>query len=127
MINFEFSEYIWLFLPLLFYFLYTLKKPLYKQKNSFSVPHQVQKQSKFYDYSSNIFPYLRFLSLIFFLIALIGPNKKSFLLPDKTKGIDIMIALDISASMTRSRDFLPKSRLEVSKILLQNFIEQRKK
>ena len=36
-----------------------------------------------------------------------------------------MIAIDVSGSMVRSNDFLPKNRLEVSKDLIKNFIQKR--
>ncbi|TGL88310.1 VWA domain-containing protein [Leptospira congkakensis] len=62
---------------------------------------------------------------IFLIIAAAGPGKKFSLTPEVTNGIDIMIALDISGSMTNSYDFLPKNRLTVSKDLLREFIQKR--
>jgi Ca-activated chloride channel family protein len=47
-------------------------------------------------------------------------------LPDEKNGIDMMIAIDVSGSMSRSMDFLPKNRLEVSKELIAEFVRQRK-
>ncbi|WP_291875313.1 VWA domain-containing protein [Leptospira sp.] len=61
-------------------------------------------------------------SLVF---ASAGPGAKYNLMPDNTKGVDIMIALDISGSMVNSYDFLPKNRLSVSKDLLRAFIQKR--
>lgn len=72
-----------------------------------------------------LFPYLRFIALGFFIIAAAGPGKKRQFLPDEKMGIDIMFALDISGSMVKSRDFLPRNRLEVSKDLLVEFIGKR--
>ena len=122
---FEFSEYFFFFIPIILYLIYSIKNPLHKNKISINLPNITYQDSKLSNFFSKVFPYLRFLGLSFLLIALVGPGRKSFLLPEKKNAIDIMLALDISASMTRSRDFLPKSRLEVSKILLKNFIEQR--
>ncbi|MCZ8237318.1 MAG: VWA domain-containing protein [Leptospiraceae bacterium] len=72
-----------------------------------------------------IFPYIRFLSLGFLILAASGPGSKRNFLPDETQGINIMFALDISGSMVNSRDFLPRNRLEVSINLLNEFILRR--
>jgi Ca-activated chloride channel family protein len=71
-------------------------------------------------------PLLDIFALGLFIIALAGPGFKREFLPDETKGIDIMIALDVSGSMVQGRDFFPRNRLEVSLELLQSFVEKRK-
>jgi Ca-activated chloride channel family protein len=63
--------------------------------------------------------------MVFLVIAAAGPGSKYKLSPDSTKGVDIMIALDISGSMVNSYDFLPRNRLSVSKDLLREFIKKR--
>ncbi|TGK49689.1 VWA domain-containing protein BatA [Leptospira bouyouniensis] len=68
---------------------------------------------------------LVYLSMFFLVFAAAGPGSKYKLSPDHTKGVDIMIALDISGSMVNSYDFLPKNRLSVSKDLLREFIKRR--
>ncbi|XDD52494.1 VWA domain-containing protein [Leptospira sp. WS92.C1] len=70
-------------------------------------------------------PILRPIAISFLIIAFAGPGKKVSFLPDEKEGVDIMIALDVSGSMSRSRDFLPETRLGVSKKLLRKFIEKR--
>lgn len=69
---------------------------------------------------------LRFLVPILIIPALAGPGMRTEFLPDEKNGIDLMIALDVSGSMTRSTDFLPKNRLEVSKEMISDFIKRRK-
>lgn len=71
-------------------------------------------------------PVLRPIAISLVVVALAGPGKKTTFLPDEKEGVDIMIALDVSGSMSRSRDFLPETRLGVSKKLLRRFIEKRK-
>jgi len=71
------------------------------------------------------FPFLRFITIILLILSLAGPGSETSLLPDEKDGVDIMIAIDVSGSMVRSNDFLPKNRLEVSKDLIKNFIQKR--
>lgn len=84
-----------------------------------SKKNQLLENSKFY------FPFMRFIVIILLIFSLAGPGSQSSLLPDEKSGVDIMIAIDVSGSMVRSNDFLPKSRLEVSKDLIKNFISKR--
>ncbi|WCL47617.1 VWA domain-containing protein BatA [Leptospira sp. GIMC2001] len=72
-----------------------------------------------------LFPYLRFLIIALIVFAAAGPGSKHQFLPNDKLGIDIMFALDISGSMVKSRDFLPRNRLEVSKDLVDEFIKKR--
>ncbi|EQA46589.1 PF06707 family protein [Leptospira broomii serovar Hurstbridge str. 5399] len=74
---------------------------------------------------SKWFPLLRPISLSLMTISLAGPGQYYRFLPNETKGVDIMLALDVSGSMSRSRDFLPDTRLGVSKKLLREFIRKR--
>ena len=71
------------------------------------------------------FPFMRFIIVILMILSLAGPGTQSSLLPDEKNGVDMMIAIDVSGSMVRSNDFLPKNRLEVSKDLIKNFIKKR--
>lgn len=97
----------------------------HKNKQSISLSHQGVKKESLIEKVVNYIPFLRFISLIFLLVALAGPGTKSSLLPDEKNGVDMMIAIDVSGSMVRSSDFLPKNRLEVSKELIKNFIKNR--
>jgi Ca-activated chloride channel family protein len=69
---------------------------------------------------------LRILALGSFLFALAGPQlKRTSELAEEAKGIDIMIALDVSGSMS-ARDLNP-NRLEAAKRVIDDFINRRKR
>ena len=68
---------------------------------------------------------LSHIALAFLIYAASGPGTKFNFIPDETKGVDIVLALDISGSMVNSYDFLPNNRLTVSKSLLKEFISKR--
>jgi len=71
----------------------------------------------------NLF-YIKILALIIFILALTRPQELSYFEKENKKGIDILIALDISGSMA-SVDFKPKNRLEVAKDVISDFIKKR--
>jgi Ca-activated chloride channel family protein len=71
-----------------------------------------------------ILPYLKIISLVLIILALSRPQLVNYYEIEKKKGIDILIALDISESML-SIDFKPKNRLEVAKEVIGNFIKKR--
>jgi Ca-activated chloride channel family protein len=66
---------------------------------------------------------LRCLGLTFLIIALARPKHKFSEQQTEGEGIDIVLCFDISGSMTE-RDFTP-NRLEASKTVAQEFVEQR--
>jgi Ca-activated chloride channel family protein len=65
------------------------------------------------------------LALIFMTIALARPQRGRQFQEVETRGIDIMMCLDISGSM-QAEDFSPKNRLNVAKERAKEFIERRK-
>ncbi|MCL1865124.1 MAG: VWA domain-containing protein [Spirochaetes bacterium] len=67
--------------------------------------------------------YLRLLSIFFLIIALAAPGKNITYTNIKNYGLDIMITLDLSGSMS-GEDFLP-NRLEVAKKVVLDFISKR--
>ncbi|MGE4169353.1 MAG: VWA domain-containing protein [Candidatus Margulisiibacteriota bacterium] len=69
-------------------------------------------------------PILRFLVLCCMVIALARPQKIAVLADIQKDGIDMVLALDVSASM-RAEDFKPDNRLEVAKRTLKAFIQKR--
>ena len=80
----------------------------------------------------SLFPFFYFMSIasaIFglYLIAFSLTNPQYGIKKEKiiTEGIDIMISLDISGSMT-IKDFLKQSRIEGAKSILEKFIDKRK-
>lgn len=70
-------------------------------------------------------PVVRMLAVFFLIIALARPGKGVDFSSVNSQGIDIMITLDISPSMS-SEDFQPKNRLEVAKNVVKDFIKLRK-
>lgn len=67
---------------------------------------------------------LRCISLIFLITALAKPQIKNIEELVEGEGIDIVLCMDISGSMTE-KDFLP-NRLEASKSVAIDFVQQRK-
>ncbi len=65
------------------------------------------------------------LALVFMTLALARPQKGRQFQEVETKGIDIMICLDISGSM-QAEDFSPRNRLYVAKERAEEFVGQRK-
>ena len=126
--TFDFQNPFFLFLLIpyfliLFWFFY---KKLYKQRASIAISSAalIKKRTSL---RSKTYPYLivlRFLSLLFLIIALARPGKSINLSSVKTYGIDIMIALDVSGSM-QGEDFQPKNRLTVAKQVIKDFILKR--
>lgn len=76
----------------------------------------------------NIFKYitifLNLLILIFVIFGLARPQKGRVYEEAETKGVDIMLCLDISGSM-QAEDFSPKNRLYVAKERAKEFISRR--
>ncbi|MCC5813197.1 MAG: VWA domain-containing protein [Leptospira sp.] len=124
---------LWLLLPLIGLFCYRMYVLIVKNlpypRQEISHDHlekeEVNGWRSYLGILREIFPYIRYLALGLLIVAASGPGKKRQFMPDEKMGIDIMFALDISGSMVKSRDFLPKNRLEVSKELLIDFLAKR--
>ena len=69
-------------------------------------------------------PFLRTTVIILFILALARPSRVSTEKEYQTKGVDIVIALDISGSML-AEDFKPENRLNVAKEDAIKFIKGR--
>jgi Ca-activated chloride channel homolog len=72
--------------------------------------------------------HIKFILLLFLvavaIVTLAGPRTQGKGLPDERKGIDVVIALDVSKSMLASDQ--PPNRLENAKTLLKNILAERK-
>lgn len=68
--------------------------------------------------------FLKFISIIFLIIALARPQEANTRIKKNIEGIDIIICLDISDSML-IEDMKPLNRLEAAKETIQAFIEKR--
>jgi Ca-activated chloride channel family protein len=71
-----------------------------------------------------LLPVLRLIAFIFFIIALARPERVTAEREFQTKGIDIVISLDLSGSML-AEDFKPENRLVVAKQEAIKFIRGR--
>jgi Ca-activated chloride channel family protein len=69
-------------------------------------------------------PWLRALSLILLVVALARPQAGSARESVSSRGVDVVVALDVSSSM-RALDFQPLNRLEVARRTLAEFVERR--
>ncbi|OGJ96591.1 MAG: aerotolerance regulator BatA, partial [Candidatus Raymondbacteria bacterium RifOxyC12_full_50_8] len=69
-------------------------------------------------------PILRILSVALVIFALARPQSGRSFEEVTTQGIDIMLIMDVSASM-RAEDFKPKNRLGISKEVIEQFIRGR--
>jgi Ca-activated chloride channel homolog len=72
-----------------------------------------------------LLPVLRTLSFILLVLAMARPQQGQEEIKSKIKGIDIVLALDVSGSM-RAEDFAPKNRIEAARDVVKEFIKQQK-
>jgi len=68
--------------------------------------------------------YFKIAAFILLVLALARPQKLNYFNKESHKGVDILLALDVSGSMA-SIDFKPKNRLEVAKEVIADFVEKR--
>lgn len=74
--------------------------------------------------SAHIPDALRLLCLVTLILAIAGPSTAGAVIEERSEGIPIVLAVDISSSML-AQDFLPRDRLEVAKATLARFIDSR--
>lgn len=115
-----------LFIPLLciLVYLYFFSK---KTKGTFFYSELNTLKKEFFSLrSSFIFlpKLLKFIALVFFIIALARPQTTEDMTSQSQKGVDIMIVMDISLSML-IKDMGQMNRLEASRKVVKNFIEGR--
>lgn len=123
--NFEYPYALLFLVPIWIWTFVYYKRRMYLQRMEIRLPGRRQGSFSKLETFGILLPILRPIAISFLVVALAGPGKKVTFLPDEKEGVDIMIALDVSGSMSRSRDFLPETRLGVSKKLLRRFIEKR--
>jgi len=68
---------------------------------------------------------LKFIALMFLIIAAARPQSGQRTQDVESEGIDIMLILDVSYSM-KAEDFKPSNRLHVAKKVLAEFVKGRK-
>ena len=120
--NFENPYVFLLFIPLLVFVVYYMQSGLFRGKMTLALGAQKDEKEGVLQFM----PFLRYLALGMLLVAAASPYEDYRILPDQTKGVDIMMAIDVSGSMVQSRDFLPENRLTVAKSLTAEFVFRRK-
>lgn len=73
--------------------------------------------------AQNMF-YFKILAFVLLVLALARPQLMNSFNVEKKRGINILVALDLSGSM-KAMDFKPRNRLEVAKDVISEFIEKR--
>ena len=126
MLEFVNPRWFWLLLVLLPYLLFEL---LYKPRHRATFFHPkvevLKKLNKFSNWTQYITIGLNCLIIILFVVALARPRLAHKRQEIKGKGIDIVMAIDISGSM-KAIDFQPENRLGAAKEGAEKFIENRK-
>ena len=125
--NFSFysPEFLWLLLaiPLIVFWRILNSKSIYSRFNISNTTALVQSQT-FKSRLFNLLPLLQILSFALFVIALARPRFVDVTLKTKiTKGIDIVMAVDVSGSML-AKDLKP-NRLEALKRVAKTFTKNR--
>jgi len=110
-----------LLLPLLYFFA-RKRKQVQIGFSSFSFFEGAPASLRVFFYQ--LLPLLRLAILLLFIIALARPSNVSSEREYRTKGVDIVISLDISGSML-AEDFKPQNRLHVAKEEAARFIQGR--
>ncbi len=122
-------QYLLLFLPVLGYIVWKL---FYNKQDKYYSSIKYPDVNKLKEISTGtgikIRKYLiglKLAAIFFIIIALARPQAGQRSEEIEAKGIDIMLALDVSGSM-QAEDFKPKNRLTVAKRVLQDFVKGRK-
>lgn len=116
--------FLLLLLPVMFFFHFRRRTPqtVTLQYSNLSIVKSAGK-SRWSFYKHILFG-LRLLAIALIIFAIARPQSGSKEEEITTEGIDIVLALDISSSM-RAEDFKPKNRLEVAKLVAEDFVKGR--
>ncbi|MCF7793284.1 MAG: VWA domain-containing protein [Candidatus Cloacimonetes bacterium] len=126
MLEFVHPDWFWAFFILIPYLLYEI---FFKQKRKVRLLHSRVELLKKISGSSWIYNYfpilLRTLVIALLILALARPRLAHKRQQITGKGIDIMLAVDVSGSM-QAVDFQPTNRLEAAKEVAKEFINKRR-
>ncbi len=126
MLEFVYPNWFWgllILIPIIAYHLfYKQKKQVYLVHSRIDLIREIAKRSSWLRYFSLI---LRCIIIILLILALARPRLSHKRKEIIGKGIDIILAIDVSGSM-KAVDFKPVNRLEASKKVAIDFIEKRR-
>jgi Ca-activated chloride channel family protein len=126
-LEFKNPAYLFLLIPFaVLVFIYWYRK-FNKQETAVEISSKkiVEGKSSLRALTYPYLPILRLLSILLLILALARPGKGVDYSSVNNLGIDIMVVLDTSASMM-GEDFIPKNRLHVAKLVVNEFIKGRK-
>ena len=119
-------QYLWLLLILipilLFEFLYRAKHKVRLPYTRFDILKKVYKRSSVFRFLPLA---LRILAIVFLIVAIARPRSARKKTEVSGKGIDIVLAIDLSGSM-QAVDLQPTNRLQAAKKVAINFVQKRK-
>lgn len=126
MLEFVHPNWFWLLLILIPYLLFEIfvarKKKVRLLHSRIALLSKITRNNYFWEFLPIL---LRILTIIFLIIALARPRIAHKKQQITGKGIDIILAIDVSGSM-KAVDFQPKNRLEAAKKVAEQFIEKRR-
>jgi len=118
----------WFLLWLLLIPLYLVWEFTIQKKRRLYLPHSRVKQLRYISHGQYpfryLFPVLRSLILLFLCIAVAEPRWGIKTRDLSNKGVDIVMAIDISGSML-AMDFAPKNRLSAAVSVAKDFVQRR--
>jgi len=125
----EFKNPLFLFLLIPYFamvFWYIFNK-VYNRDSAIAISSEnvINRRVSFRARTYRLLPVLRFIAVLLLILALSRPGRGIHYSSIKNLGIDIMVALDVSGSMS-GEDFQPKNRLTVAKQVIADFIKKRK-
>lgn len=126
MLEFMYPNWFWCLFIIIPFLVYEI---FFKQKRQVRLPHSrlaLLKEAAVHNSFLRFLPIiLRILTICLIIIALARPRLANERQSVKGKGIDIMLAIDVSGSM-QAVDLKPSNRLEAAKNVAKKFIEKRK-
>ena len=123
---FKYPFFLLLLVPLAVYVYFYIFRGAGRRSSAIAVPSSdiLKKRESIKTKTYPYLGYLRLVSVFILIIALAAPGRKITCTSIKNRGLDIIIALDLSGSM-RGEDFQPDNRLTVAKRVVSDFIEKR--
>jgi len=125
-LGFKYPLFLLLLIPLLLYIFFYIYRGAGRRSSAVAVSSSdvIKRRESF---KTKTYPYLiypRLVSIFLLIVALAAPGRKIDYTSIKNQGLDIIIALDLSGSMT-GEDFQPDNRLAVAKRVVSDFIGKR--